>query len=60
MLDGPVARVQGEKIVVSNNPGMRAEMYISKEQVAENVRVQTARLPVINYPAAFLTATVGS
>jgi len=60
MLDGPVARVQGEKIVVSPNPGMLAEMYISKEQVAENVRVQTARLPVVNYPAAFLTATVGS
>jgi len=60
MLDGPVARVSGEEIVVGTNPGMQAEIYLSKEQVAENIRIQTARLPVINFPAAFLKATVAS
>jgi hypothetical protein len=58
MLDGPVARVKGETIVVAQNPGMLAEIYINKEQVAENIRIQTARLPVVNFPAAFVKATV--
>ncbi len=60
MYDGLVARVEGESIVVDRNPGAKAELYISKEQVAENIRVQTARLPVVNYPAAFVWATVAS
>ncbi|HNT78501.1 MAG TPA: major capsid protein [Anaerolineae bacterium] len=60
MYDGLVARVQGNQIVVANNPGMLAEIYVSAEQVAENMRVQTARMPVINYPAAFAYAIVWS
>lgn len=43
---------------IARNPGMRAEIYTSKEQVAQNVRVQTARLPIVNYPAAFVYATL--
>ena len=60
MYDGLVARVEGESIVVDRNPGAKAELYISKEQVAENIRVQTARMPIVNYPAGFVMATVGS
>lgn len=60
MYDGLVARVQGGQIVVANNPGMIAEVYLSEEQVAENMRVQTARMPVINYAAAFLYTVVYS
>jgi len=60
MYDGLVATVRNGKINVATNPGMQAEIYVSAEQVAENVRVQTARMPVINYPAAFVYATVWS
>jgi len=60
MYDGLVARVQGGQITVATNPGMLAEIYVSEEQVAENARVQTARMPIINYPAAFVFATVWS
>jgi hypothetical protein len=58
MYDGLVARVEGERIVVERNPGMRADIYVNKEQVAENIRVTTARMPILNYPAAFLYAQV--
>jgi hypothetical protein len=58
MYDGLVARVVGNEIVVERNPGMVAEMYVSKEQIAQNVRVQTARMPVMNFPAAFVYAHV--
>lgn len=60
MYDGLVARVNNGKIEVATNPGMVAEIYVSEEQVAENIRVQTARMPVINYPAAFAYAVVWS
>lgn len=58
MLDGPVVRVQGNRLVVETNPGMAAEIYINEEQAAENVRVQTARMPVVNYPAGIVYAKV--
>lgn len=58
MYDGLVARVQNGQISVENNPGMVAEIYTSEEQIAENMRVQTARMPVLNYPAAFLYTVV--
>lgn len=58
MYDGLVATVSGEDISVAPNPGMRAEIYINKEQVAKNVRVTTARMPVLNYPAGFLYANL--
>jgi hypothetical protein len=60
MYDGPVVRVEGERIVVERNPGMKAEIYIDKHRIAEFLRVQTARMPIINFPAAFLWATVVS
>jgi hypothetical protein len=58
MLDGPVVQVEGENLTVRNNPGMVPEIYISKEQQAQNVRVTSARMAVLNYPAAFVLATV--
>lgn len=51
--DGPVARVVNGDIVVASNPGAESEIYVNEEQVAANVRVQTARVPEILYPAAF-------
>lgn len=60
MYDGLVARVVGEDIQVATNPGMLAEMYINKEQVAQNIRVTTARMPILNYPAGFVYAQVAS
>ena len=56
--DGPVARVVGEDIVVASNPGALSEIYINKEQISKNVRVQTSRLPIVNYPNAIVWATV--
>lgn len=58
MYDGLVARVSGGQIVVAENPGMVSEIYVNEEQIAENIRVQTARMPVLNYPAGFLYTTV--
>jgi len=58
MYDGLVARVVGNDIVVARNPGMIAEMYINQEQVAKNVRVQTARMPIVNHPAGIVYAKV--
>ena len=52
--DGPVARVVNGDIVVAANPGALAELYINEEAVTKNIRVQTARLPQMNYPAAFV------
>ena len=56
--DGPVARVVNGRIVVSSNPGALSETYIDREIVTENVRVSTARLPQMNYPAAFVYADI--
>lgn len=58
MYDGLVARVVGGDIVVARNPGMVAEIYVNEEQIAKNVRVQTARMPVINHPAGIVYAKV--
>jgi len=58
MKDGPVARVVNGQIVVAENPGALAETYINAEAVTENVRVQTSRLPQMNYPAAFVYADI--
>jgi len=51
--DGPVARVVNGDIVVANNPGALSEIYINEEAITKNVRVQTARIPQMNYPAGF-------
>jgi len=58
MMDGPVSRVVNGQIVTAPNPGALSETYINVEAITENVRVQTARLPVMNYPAAFLYADI--
>jgi len=58
MYDGPVVMVQNGRLVVSRNPGATAEIYFFEEQKAENIRVSTARLPVMNYPAGFVYAQV--
>lgn len=58
MKDGPVARVVNGQIVVGENPGAVSETYINAEAVTENVRVSTARLPQMNYPAAFVYADI--
>lgn len=60
MYDGPVVLVAGEDLVVARNPGAQAEIYINKEQRTQNIRVQTARLPVMNYPAGFVWADIGT
>jgi len=58
MKDGPVARVVNNQIVVAENPGALSETYINAEAITENVRVQTSRLPQMNYPAAFVYADI--
>lgn len=58
MLDGPVVRVVGNDLVVAQNPGALSEIYINEEQITKNIRVQTARLPMVNYPNAIVWATV--
>lgn len=58
MKDGPVARVVNGQIVVAENPGALAETYINIERVQENVRVSTARLPQMNFPAGFVYADI--
>lgn len=60
MYDGLVARVVGDDIVVSTNPGLLADIYVDKEAVVKSTRVTSARMPIINHPEAFLTATVKS
>lgn len=61
LYDGLVALVDGNNEVrVARNPGMQAEIYINAEQAAKNVRVTTGRMPIINYPAAFVYAKVVS
>lgn len=58
MYDGPVVMVSGQELVVARNPGAQAEIYANQEQKAKNIRVSTARMPVMNYPAAFVYAQV--
>lgn len=58
MYDGPVVMAQNGQLVVNRNPGMVADIYYFEEQKAQNLRVSTARLPVVNYPAAFVYAQV--
>jgi hypothetical protein len=58
MYDGPVVRLVGEDLVVERNPGMVADIYANKEQRAKNIRLSTARMPVMNYPAGFVYAQV--
>jgi len=60
LYDGPVVMVQGEDLVVARNPGAQSEIYINKEQRTKSIRVQTARLPVMNRPAAFVWANIGT
>ena len=58
MLDGPVARVVNGDIVVENNPGLVAEMYVNEDQPALNIRVQSSRVPLMNHAAGIISATV--
>jgi hypothetical protein len=58
MYDGPVVRVVNGELVVERNPGAQTEIYADLEQKASNIRVSTARMPVMNYPAAFVWARV--
>jgi major capsid protein E len=58
MKDGPVVRYVNGQLVVGSNPGALSEVYVNAEQKTENVRVSTARLPQMNYPAGFVYATV--
>lgn len=60
MYDGPVVRVVGNDLVVARNPGALSEIYINAEQVSKNMRVQTARIPVMNRPAAFVWINIGT
>ena len=56
--DGPVVRYANGQLVVGSNPGALSEVYINAEQKTENIRVSTARLPQMNFPAGFVYATV--
>lgn len=58
MKDGPVVMARNNQLVVANNPGAQAEIYYNLESKSENLRVQAARMPVMNYPAAFVWAQV--
>jgi hypothetical protein len=58
MYDGPVVQVRGDDLVVSRNPGAVADIYVNKEQRSKNIRVSTARMPIMNYPAGFVYAQV--
>lgn len=58
MYDGPVVQVRGSDLVVARNPGALTDIYVNEEQRAKNIRVSTARFPVMNYPAAFVYANV--
>lgn len=58
MYDGPVVQVRGDSLVVARNPGAVSDIYVNKEARAENIRVSTARMPIMNYPAGFVYAQV--
>lgn len=58
MYDGPVVQVQGNGLVVGQNPGMVAEIYANLEQKVNNLRLSTARIPVMNRPAGFVWCTL--
>jgi len=58
MYDGPVVLVNGNILTVARNPGAQSDIYINAEQRAQNIRVSTARMPVMNYPAGFVYAQV--
>jgi hypothetical protein len=56
MYDGPVVRVVNGDVVVENNPGLLAEMYVIEDVSALNIRVQSSRMPVMLHSPAFLYA----
>jgi len=58
MFDGPVVLVRGQDLVVASNPGAQSEIYNNLETTQQNIRVTTARMPMVNYPAAFVYANV--
>jgi len=58
MFDGPVVLVRGQDLVVAANPGAQSEIYNNLETTQQNIRVTTARMPLINYPAGFVYAQV--
>lgn len=58
MYDGPVVQAKGNDLVVARNPGAVADIYSNMEQRSKNIRVSTARMPVMNHPAGFVYAQV--
>lgn len=58
MYDGPVVLVRGDDLVVANNPGAQSEMWVDKNSTTKLLRTTTARLPALNYPEAFVWATI--
>jgi Phage major capsid protein E len=53
VLDGPTARYDGDQqdVIVTNNPGMVAEMWTTPDPPQRNMRVTTARLPIVTREA---------
>lgn len=60
MLDGPVVKVMNGRARVENNPGLQAEIWAQEDPPAENIRVQSARMVVLNHPEELMFATLWS
>lgn len=60
MLDGPVVKAVNGQLVVESNPGMQAEMWVKEEPPQQFIRLQSARMPVLNHPESFIYATLWS
>jgi len=60
MLDGPVVTVSGGRARVTNNAGLRAETWAREDPPMEFIRVQSARMAVLNHPEQILFATLWS
>ena len=60
MLDGPIVKVQNGMAMVDNNPGLQAEMWAREDPPQQFVRVQSARMPILNHPEMILYATLWS
>lgn len=56
MLDGPVPMLSdgGRDITVANNPGMRAEIWVTPDALSKNIRVTTSRIPFVARDAVLL------
>jgi len=54
MYDCPVVRYTGGRLVVENNPGMRAETWVDPRAKQEFLRVCTARMIQLVFPECFM------